>query len=307
MKIHFKKVTIIGVGLIGGSLASVLREKGFADEIIGIGRTEKNLVKAKRLGLIDLYFKEPSKIPPSPPLARGGIGGIYSDAVKDSDLIILSTPVGTFLNIVKEISPHLKKGSIVTDVGSVKGNLVGKIEESLPEGVKFIGGHPIAGKEKSGIDAASGDIFKKTKCILTPTKMTDKGALSIIKTMWEEAGCDVILLDPMLHDKVYAAVSHLPHVIAYALVNTVAKMDFSGTAPLSLAGGSFSDLTRIASSSPEMWRDICLYNRDNIIDAINSFESVLKIIKEYIEKGEEEGILKEFEAARRMKDGDNKN
>lgn len=301
MGIFFNRVTIIGVGLIGGSLASVLRGKSLAGEIYGIGRSEENLQKAKRLGLIDHYFCEPSGILPAPPLVKGGGGRVYSDGVRDSDLVILSSPVGTFRKIVKEIGTSLKKGAIVTDVGSVKGDMVREIEETLPEGVSFVGGHPIAGKETSGVEAASGELFKGSKCILTPTDRTDKNTLEIVKSMWEEAGSDVILMDPSLHDKVFAAVSHLPHVIAYALVNTVARMDFGEIDTLSLSVRSFRDLTRIASSSPEMWRDICLYNRVNLLDSINSFEKVLKILKGYLEKGEGKGLLREFEEARRIK------
>lgn len=301
MGIFFNRVTIIGVGLIGGSLASVLRGKSLAGEIYGIGRSEENLQKAKRLGLIDHYFCEPSGILTGPPLVKGDGRGIYSDSVRDSDLVILSSPVGSFRKIVKEIGASLKKGAIVTDVGSVKGDMVREIEETLPEGVSFVGGHPIAGKETSGVEAASGELFKGSKCILTPTDRTDKNTLEIVKSMWEEAGSDVILMDPSLHDKVFAAVSHLPHVIAYALVNTVARMDFGEIDPLSLSVRSFRDLTRIASSSPEMWRDICLYNRVNLLDSINSFEKVLKILKGYLEKGEGKGLLREFEEARRIK------
>lgn len=301
MGIFFNRVTIIGVGLIGGSLASVLRGKSLAGEIYGIGRSEENLQKAKRLGLIDHYFCEPSGILTGPPLVKGDGRGIYSDSVRDSDLVILSSPVGSFRKIVKEIGTSLKKGAIVTDVGSVKGDMVREIEETLPEGVSFVGGHPIAGKETSGVEAASGELFKGSKCILTPTDRTDKNTLEIVKSMWEEAGSDVILMDPSLHDKVFAAVSHLPHVIAYALVNTVARMDFGEIDTLSLSVRSFRDLTRIASSSPEMWRDICLYNRVNLLDSINSFEKVLKILKGYLEKGEGKGLLREFEEARRIK------
>lgn len=301
MGIFFNRVTIIGVGLIGGSLASVLRGKSLAGEIYGIGRSEENLQKAKRLGLIDHYFCEPSGILTGPPLVKGDGRGIYSDSVRDSDLVILSSPVGSFRKIVKEIGTSLKKGAIVTDVGSVKGDMVREIEETLPEGVSFVGGHPIAGKETSGVEAASGELFKGSKCILTPTDRTDKNTLEIVKSMWEEAGSDVILMDPSLHDKVFSAVSHLPHVIAYALVNTVARMDFGEIDTLSLSVRSFRDLTRIASSSPEMWRDICLYNRVNLLDSINSFEKVLKILKGYLEKGEGKGLLREFEEARRIK------
>jgi prephenate dehydrogenase len=284
MGIFFNRVTIIGVGLIGGSLAKFLREKNLAGEIYGVGRTEENLQKAKRLGLIDQYFLR------------------ASEDLKDSDLIILSSPVGTFLQIAKEIGPYLRERAIVTDVGSVKGDLVGKIEEALSERVNFVGSHPIAGKESSGVESSSGDLFKGAKCILTLTPKTDKWSLDIVKSLWEEAGCEVILMDPYLHDRVFAAVSHLPHVIAYALVNTVARMDFEGADSLSLSGKSFKDLTRIALSPPELWRDICLYNKDNLLNAIDSFEKVLKIIKEYIEKGDGAGLFKEFVEAKKVKE-----
>lgn len=298
MGIYFKRITIIGVGLIGGSLARVFKEKGLAGEIYGIGRSEENLAKAKSLGLIDHYFIETFEIPP---LVKEGKGGIYS-AVRDSELVVLSSPVGTFLRIVKNISPHLSKGTIITDVGSVKGNLVREIEDVLPEGVSFVGGHPIAGKESSGIVAASGDLFKGEKCILTPTDKTDKEALRVMRYIWEEAGSEVVFMDPDLHDKVFGVVSHLPHVIAYALINTVARMDFEGADPFSLSGRSFKDLTRIASSPPELWGDICLYNRGNLLNAIDNFVVVLKTLREYLEKRNGEGLLREFEKAKRIKE-----
>jgi prephenate dehydrogenase len=284
MGIYFNRVTIIGVGLIGGSIARILREKNLAGEIYGIGRTEENLQKAKSLGLIDQYFLR------------------ATEDMRESDLIILSSPVGTFLQIIKEMGPYLRERAIVTDAGSVKGDLVGKIEEALPGKVNFVGGHPIAGKESSGVEAASGDLFKGAKCILTPTGRTDKWSLEVVKSLWEEAGCEVIMMDPYLHDRVFAAVSHLPHVIAYALINTVARMDFGDADPLSLSGRSFKDLTRIASSPPELWRDICLFNRDNILNAIDSFEKTLKTLKEYLEKGNGDGLLREFGEAKRVKE-----
>ncbi len=259
--VHFNKVTIIGVGLIGGSLAKILKTTGLAGTIMGAGRSRETLELAQRIGVIDC------------------IGQSSADAVHGADLVILASPVGTFEMAIREVGPHLKKGSILTDVGSVKGKLVRKIENLLPAGVHYVPGHPIAGKEKFGVSEASETLFRGAKCILTPTQKTDGQALDAVKEMWKAAGANVIVMDPDVHDKVFAAVSHMPHVAAFAMMGAVAELNTGAEDYISFSGAGFRDFTRIAASSPEIWRDICLMNSENIVQMIERYEFSLNRLK----------------------------
>jgi len=276
--IHFKKVAIIGVGLIGGSLAMVLRKKGMADYIIGIGRGIANLETAKRLGVVDEFTHDPKA------------------AVKGVDLVVIAVPVGSIAKVVKDIAPYLEDGAIVTDVGSVKGWVIKEVEEILPERVLFVGGHPIAGTENAGVEAAFPTLFEDHKCILTPTSRTDTNALQVVKGIWEAAGSAVSLMDADEHDRILATISHLPHIVAYALVNTAKDSD------LTYSAGGFRDFTRIASSPPEMWRDICIINRKPILDAIHRFQETLEGLKRLIEDGNGKDLLTEFGKAKEVRD-----
>jgi prephenate dehydrogenase len=257
------RVAIIGVGLIGASFGLALKERGLAREIYGFGRNEDNLKKAKARGIIDAYSTDITKVCGS------------------ADLVVLATPVGVFVEIAKEISPFLKKGSIVIDVGSVKGRLVYELESIMPEGVHYVGTHPIAGSDKSGIEYARPDLFKDARCIITPTEKTDPESLSFILELWKDFGCNVELIDPMKHDEVYGAVSHLPHIIAYCLVNTIGQID---SEYIRYAGQGFKDTTRIALSSPELWRDIVVYNRDNLLKLLEVFEKNIEELKRLLEE-----------------------
>lgn len=284
-ELYFNKVAIIGVGLIGGSLAIVLREKGIAKNIIGIGRGIKNLETAKKLGVVDGFTQD----------VKAG--------VKDCNLVIVATPVASIARIVKEILPSLKKGAIITDVGSVKKSIVDEIEKILPDTIHFVGGHPIAGTENAGVEAAFPTLFQNKKCILTPTKKTDKTALEKIKKIWGIAGSEVILMDAERHDKILAAVSHLPHIVAYSLVNTVSDINDFNESLVKYSAGGFKDFTRIASSPPEMWRDICLLNKGALLDVIQRFQNTLKGLEEMIKDSDGDGLQKEFEKAKAVRDG----
>lgn len=283
--IHFNKVTIIGVGLIGGSLAKVLKHENLAHEITGAGRSRKALELALRLGVIDRVVET------------------LSQAVGDADLIVLASPVGAFEHIVTEIGPGLKKGAILTDVGSVKGVLVKRIEAILPAGVHYIPGHPIAGKEKHGVAEASGTLFQGAKCILTPTVRTDPQALETVKALWSAAGANVVLMDADAHDHIFAAVSHLPHTAAFAMVNTVAEFSAGSENYMSFSGAGFRDFTRIAASSPEMWRDVCLLNGNNILEMIEQYQSALNSIKKAIELQDAGKLDALFQAASGLRKG----
>lgn len=284
--VHFKQVTIIGVGLIGGSLGMLLKRDGVADSVVGVGRRVENLKTAVELGAIDRYVSD----------AR--------DGVRDADLVILATPVDTYERHLKEWGSSLTSGAIVSDVGSVKGGLVEQAEKILPNTVRFVGAHPIAGKEKTGVAAGSVTLFKGARCILTPTQRTDPQALRDIRALWEAAGSIVLTMDPMLHDKVLGAVSHLPHAAAFALINALAEVQ-QGTPELDLlaySGGGLRDTTRIAASSPEMWRDIFLWNRDNLVAQIEVFERHLQQLKRFIQTGDGPAIEQELERAKRVRE-----
>jgi prephenate dehydrogenase len=277
----FKKITILGVGLLGASFALALKTNGLCNSIAGYGRNRENLQKAKERDIIDSFEQDPAS------------------ACRDADLIMLSTPVGSFLELTKAISPALKKGAVLTDVGSVKGKLVREIEKIIPGHVSYIGGHPIAGSDRSGIDSASAGLFRNAKCIITPTENSNADALEKIQGLWKALGSDILTLNPEEHDRIYASVSHLPHLIAYAMVNTVADMDRSY---LDFSGKGFMDATRIASSSEELWNDICLLNRDNLVEVIAVFQKNLDMLNQYLKAGNSDSLKNAFRKARTLRE-----
>ena len=283
MAVHFKQVAIIGVGLIGGSLGMILRRKALANHVVGVGRRVENLKTAVALGAIDRYVADPKE----------GVSG--------ADLVVLATPVDTYDRHLKEWAHCLAPGAIVSDVGSVKGMLVEQSEAAMPAGVHFVGAHPIAGKEKTGVAAGSDQLFTGARCIVTPTKRTDAAALERVKQLWAETGSIVLTMDPHLHDQILGAVSHLPHVVAFALMNALAELRDQEVPQLDLAGhsgGGLRDTTRIAASSPEMWRDIFLWNRDNVVSYIDRYVRALEDLKQLIKTGDVAGIEKTLERAK---------
>jgi len=221
-------------------------------------------------------------------------------ASEDADLVVLATPVGMFKDIGNAISSRLKKGTIVTDVGSVKGRLVYELESSVPEGTHYIGSHPIAGSERSGIDDARADLFSNARCIITPTEHSHAESLQAVSALWKGIGSKVEYMDPFRHDEIYAAVSHLPHIMAYALVNTVHAFD---SACIEYAGPGFKDTTRIALSIPEIWRDITVLNRDNLIKLMKALKDNLDRLETMLASGDAAGIEKEFSEARQLRMG----
>lgn len=282
--VHFKKIAIIGVGLIGGSLSLVLKQKGMVESVAGIGRGLENLQAAKRLGVVDSFTQD------------------VSEGVKDADLVVVATPVLKITETIKKALPSLKEGCIITDVGSVKEALINQIEPMLPKAVHFVPGHPIAGTEHSGAEAAFPELFINRKCIITPTEKTDPEALNIVKAVWEAAGSQVVVMDAATHDSILAAVSHLPHMIAYSLVNAIGDIEAKGTDALSYSAGGFKDFTRIASSSPEMWSDICALNKDSIVNVIEDFQARLEKLKNQIKASDLKCIKEDFERAKNIRD-----
>lgn len=280
---HFKQAAIIGVGLIGGSLGMILRRQKLADSVVGIGRRVENLKTAVEGGALDRYVSDPR------------------EGVEQADFVLLATPVDTYERHLQEWAGCLKPDTIVSDVGSVKGELVTRAEALMPSGVKFVGAHPIAGKEKTGVAAGSETLFSGARCILTPTTHTDPEALKVVRKIWELAGSIVLEMDPFLHDKILGAVSHLPHVAAFALMTALADVRDHGVPELDLAGhsgGGLRDTTRIAASSPEMWRDIFLWNRDNVVSLIETYERHLGELKRLIAAGDAAGIEKQLDKAK---------
>jgi prephenate dehydrogenase len=277
----FNRITILGVGLLGASFALALKKNGLCGTVTGFGRNRENLQRAKERNIIDSFETDPVA------------------ACRDSDLIMLSAPVGTFAGLAKAIVPALKKGAVLTDVGSVKGVLVREIERMMPKDVHYIGGHPIAGSDRSGIDSANSELFRNARCVITPTENSDPSSLDKIRNLWKALGSEIIILNPEEHDRIYASVSHLPHLIAYAMVNTVAEMDRSY---LDFSGKGFMDSTRIACSSEELWNDICLLNRDNIIETLAVFQKNLDMLGQYLKTGDSDSLKAEFRKARILRE-----
>ena len=280
-----KRLAIIGVGLIGGSLALALRKRGLVGETVGIGRGEANLRRGVELGVIDRYSLDPR------------------EGVKDADLVFIATPVCTIAGIVAAIAPHLAPGAIVTDGGSVKEEIVAACELLMPEGSFFVGGHPIAGTEHSGVEAAFASLYERRRCILTPTPRTDPSALAVVLRMWEEAGSQVVLMDVHKHDRVLAAISHLPHMVAYSLVNAVGGYDRFEENILRYSAGGFRDFTRIASSDPVMWRDIALMNRDAVLEMMDVFADSLSDLRRLVAAGDDAGLERFFARSKEQRDG----
>jgi len=281
---HFKKTAVIGVGLIGGSLAVELRSEGLTDEIVGIGRGRANLETALSLGVVDSVTTD---------VAQG---------VEGADLVVVSVPVLKIADVIRMAAPVLTPPCIIMDVGSVKKAVIDAVEPLVPEGVRFVPTHPIAGTEDSGAGAAFKGPFKDRLCVLTPTDNTDKEALEAVRSVWRLAGSNIVEMDAVTHDRIFAAVSHLPHMIAYTLVNTVAAAGGDETDMVRFSAGGFRDFTRIASSSPEMWTDICVMNSEFIVEMMDNFSSRLEVLKRLISRGDLDGIKEEFRKAKKVRD-----
>lgn len=276
----FKRAAILGVGLLGASFSLALKKKGICRHVCGYGRNVANLERAVSMGVIDSFAADPAS------------------ACSGADLVLLAAPVGSFVDLLKRASSALMKGTIVTDVGSVKGGLVHELESIMPPGVHFVGSHPIAGSDRSGIDFSDPDLFSGALCIITPSDRTEPAALGAVTEIWNSFGSKVMTMDPDHHDRVYAAVSHLPHMVAYAMVNTVADIDRSF---LSYCGQGFRDMTRIAASSPEIWTDISLLNRKNLREMIAVFRKNLDRMDAHLKASEAEELKEHFARASTMR------
>jgi prephenate dehydrogenase len=279
-----RRLAIIGVGLIGGSLALALRRAGHVDQIVGNSRREAHLRRAVELGVIDRYELDPAQ------------------AVAGADMVLLAVPLGAMAGVCELVRDALDPDAVLTDVGSAKASVVAAVRTAfgrLP--ARFVPGHPIAGNEKSGVEAAFPSLFEGRRVILTPLSETDEQALARVREMWQAAGAGVEELTVAHHDTVLAATSHLPHMLAYGLVDSLARMGESDEI-FRYAAGGFRDFTRIASSDPVMWRDICLSNRDAILAVMARYEQDLRELRQAIDRSDGESLLAIFERAKAARD-----
>jgi prephenate dehydrogenase len=279
-----KRLCIIGVGLIGGSLARALKAAGACGEVVGYGRNPEALRRALELGVIDRAESD------------------IAAAARGADVIVLGVPVGAMEAVLGELKPHLEPRTILTDVGSTKGSVVEaakRVFGTLPP--RFVPGHPIAGTEQSGVEASFAELFRQRRVILTPDAATDREALETIRRMWQQTGAEVIEMPVAHHDEVLAATSHLPHLLAFTLVDTLARLEEHDDI-FRFAAGGFRDFTRIASSNPQMWHDICLNNRDALLKMLQRFSTELGTLARAIEGGDSEAILATFQRAKSARD-----
>lgn len=279
-----KRIAIIGVGLIGGSLGLALKKRNLIEEVVGIGRRQESLDKALQAGAVDRATLK------------------LEEGVKDVDLVVIATPVGLITEMVKRTIRALPRGAIITDVGSTKEKIVQEVNKFLPEKISFIGGHPLAGSEKRGVEEARAALFEDSVCVLTPGGETSSEALDEVKSLWKSVGARVLAMKPEEHDFLIAATSHLPHLIATTLVNLVSDLKRKDEHIISLIASGFKDTTRIAASSPELWRDICLSNKNNLTAMIDRFKGLLEEVREHISREDGPLLREDFARARTFRD-----
>lgn len=280
----FKKVVICGVGLIGGSFALALKQAAAAERIVGLGRRPQALQEALARGVIDQATDD------------------WAVALAGADLVMLAVPVGQMTSVLTAMAPHLASDTLVTDAGSTKADVVAAVRTVLgAKSAGFIPGHPIAGAEKSGVGAATADLFRGRRVVLTPLEENSPEDVARVAEAWMTCGAEVSRLEVETHDRVFAAVSHLPHVLAYALVHEFAERADADTL-FGFAAGGFRDFTRIASSSPEMWRDICLSNRHVLLAELDAYMVELMRVRVLLASADADGLLALFAAARQRRE-----
>ena len=276
---RWKKITLVGVGLLGGSLGMALSKRRLAGSVVGFVRRAASVVECEGLGAVNLATLD---------LQR---------AVEGADLIVLCTPIAQMPGLVKQMLPALRPGAIVTDVGSVKGSVVRDLEALVAKGgAHFVGSHPMAGAEKMGVAAARADLFVGAVCVITPTGKSNPAAVRKVEQLWKSVGSRLLRLAPEAHDELVSRSSHLPHVVAAQLVNLVLSPEHSREQGMLCANG-FRDTTRIASGSPEMWRDIALANRKNLSRALETFTKGLQDFRRALKSGDAQAVARFFEQA----------
>jgi prephenate dehydrogenase len=283
-RVHFRKITIVGVGLLGGSIGLAARERRAAREIAGYVRRASSLKDCERARAVDFATTD------------------LLAAISDSDLIILCTPLAQMHALTERFLPALKRGAIVTDVGSVKGGVVHELEAIIAKaGAHFVGSHPMAGGEKMGVLAAKADLFVNAMCVITPSKKSNTTAVAAVEKFWQALGARTLRLDAALHDAAVSRSSHLPHVVAATLAGLVLEPK-APKAQAALCATGFRDTTRIASGSPEMWRDISISNRKNISKSVDAFIGELKKFQSALKKADAKAVEKFFATAKARRD-----
>lgn len=279
----FRKVAIVGVGLIGASIGMAMKKRTLAREIIGVARKDATIDAAIKQGAIHSGTKD------------------IKEAVKDAELIVLAAPVSAIIEAIPILNSHARRGAIVTDVGSSKGLIVDQAQKNLHPSFLFVGSHPLAGSEKSGPQFGSAELFVNTSCIMTPTDKTNRLAKEKVKHLWSQLGATVRFMSPLEHDEILACISHLPHVMAYSLVKSIPEQF------LSYATQSLRDTTRIAASDPKMWNDICISNSKNILKAIDEYAKALGIIRKAIVDADQQTLTETFTQAKAARERIEKN
>jgi len=283
---HFNRIALIGFGLIGGSIARAAREQGLAGKIVTTARSAKTRARVIELGLADSVVET------------------NAEAVKDADLVILCIPVGACGAVAQEIAGHLKRGAIVSDVGSVKGAVVRDMAPHLPASVHFVPAHPVSGTEHSGPDSGFAELFNNRWCILTPPEGTEANAVEKLRAFWAALGAKVEIMTPDHHDLVLAITSHLPHLIAYTIVGTADELEgVTQSEVLKFSAGGFRDFTRIAASDPIMWRDVFLTNKDAVLEMLGTFNEDLSKLTRAIRRGDGEALFEHFTRTRAIRRG----
>lgn len=281
---QLRKVVICGVGLIGGSFSLALKQTQAVGEVVGVGRTQATLDEARRLGVIDRSTSD------------------WGDALTGADLVLLAMPVGQMESVMRQLAPHLEPATLLTDGGSTKQDVIAAARSTLGVHIgQFVPAHPIAGAEKSGVAAAQADLYRAKRVILTPLAENQAASVKTVRDAWETCGAQVSELAPEEHDNIFAAVSHLPHLLAFALVHQFAQRKNSGQL-FGFAAGGFRDFTRIASSHPEMWRDICVSNRAALIKELDAYQSELLRTRVLLASADGGGLEAMFGMARRTRD-----
>lgn len=279
-----KRLAIIGVGLIGGSLALALKSRGCVEHVVGYSRNEENLKKGIDLNIIDSYSTS------------------LEETVKGCDVILLAVPLGAMSSMLAQIKPYLEPNTIVTDVGSAKSSVVSAAKQYLVENyANFVAAHPIAGTENSGVESGFSELFQNRKVIVTPDDNTSKEAIEVVKNMWEDCGALVETMTVKHHDEIFAATSHLPHMLAYSLVNCLADME-DKVEIFNYAAGGFRDISRIASSDPTMWRDICLHNKDALSSMLKQYSEELSELSKKINTSQSDELYEYFSRAKKRRD-----
>jgi len=285
-KIIFKRITLIGIGLIGSSIARRVKRDGLANHISVSARSQKSLDRAAELGLADTVTLD------------------QEDSVKNADLVIICSPIGAYSDIIQNIRLGLKPGAIITDVGSVKQAVIRDLSPHIPEGVHFVPAHPVAGTEHSGPDAGFPELFEDRFCIITPTKQTNKKSINQVTQFWQSLGSNVEIMEPNHHDLVMAMTSHLPHLIAYTIVGTATDLEKTLTNEvIKFSAGGFRDFTRIAASDPTMWRDVFLNNRDAVLEMLQRFSEDITALQRAIRWGEGDTLHELFSRTRDVRRG----